>query len=213
MKIAHPTISAYLTDGTLTAMINDGELEDVLLQDVDAANSVVVSLELSGVRIERTLFTGAHLSRVMMRDVSVKQSDLTSTHLDNGVFVRNEFINCRLTGADFSQASIHDAVFRGCKLDVANFRQADLRRVQFVDCILSETDFINATLTDVEFQLCTLEKTIFSHSNCKKVDLRTSQLSEIAGWRSLKGATIDTVQLMNAAPYLAQELGIIVRHD
>jgi hypothetical protein len=43
------------------------------------------------------------------------------------------------------------------------------------------------------------------------VDLRSSQLSEIRGWGSMKGAIIDDLQLISAAPYFAVELGLIVK--
>lgn len=212
MKIARPRLPAQPLESSLAAMANDGELEDAVLRDEDGANCNIAGLELSSVAMEKMLLTGAHFSRVVARDLQAKQSDFSAAHLDNGALVRVEFSNCRMTGTDFNQASIHDVVFRGCKLDMANFRQAELRRVQFVDCTLTDTDFINARLTDVEFQSCVLEKTTFSQATCKQVDLRTSQLIDINGWRSLKGAIIDTAQLMTAAPYLAQELGITVRN-
>lgn len=211
MKIARPKVPVQLEDATLEMMIRDGELEDAQLRVIEAVNCNVAGLELSSVVLEKVTLTGSHLTRLTARDVRARQSDFTAAHLGNGTLVRVEFVDCRMTGVDFNQASLHDVVFRGCKLDMANFRQADVRRVQFIDCILFETDFINATLTDVAFQSCLLEKTVFSQATCKQVDLRTSQLITIAGWRSLKGATIDSLQLTGVAPYLAHELGIKVQ--
>jgi uncharacterized protein YjbI with pentapeptide repeats len=80
-----------------------------------------------------------------------------------------------------------------------------------IDCTLLETDFMNAHLTYVDYQSSMLEKTVFNHVACKQVDLRTSQLIDVIGWRDLKGSIIDGAQLAGAAPYLAQELGLIVR--
>lgn len=211
MKIAKPQLPAHLEDSTIAVMAQDGELEEVRLHDEDGTNCNIAGLSLSGVLTEKVFLTGAHLSRVTVRDLIAKQTDFSSASLDNGVIVRAEFLNCRMTGVDFSQTSLHDVVFRGCKLDLANFRQADLRRVQFVDCTLVETDFGSAKLTSVDFQSSVLDKTSFAHAVCKTVDFRTSQLTDIQGWRSLKGATIDGLQLVLSAPYLAQELGLIVR--
>jgi uncharacterized protein YjbI with pentapeptide repeats len=89
----------------------------------------------------------------------------------------------------------------------------DLRRVKFIDCTFTEADFLGATLHDVTFESCMLEKTIFEQVKCKQVDLRGSQLMEIKGWRSLKGATIDDLQLVTVAPYLANELGLLIRSN
>ena len=74
-----------------------------------------------------------------------------------------------------------------------------------------ESDFLSAILHDVQFESCTLEKTIFDQVKCKQVDLRSSELLELSGWSSLRGAIIDSVQLAAIAPYLAQELGISIR--
>ena len=211
MKIAKPQLPAQLDDGTLALMVQDGELEEMRLYDEDGTNCNVAGLSLSSVLSEKVFLTGAHLSRVTVRDLIAKQTDFSSASLDNGLIVRAEFLNCRMTGVDFSQTNLHDVVFRGCKLDLANFRQTDVRRVQFVDCSLVETDFGGAKLTNVEFQSSLLEKASFTQAACKAVDLRTSQLLDITGWRSLKGATIDGLQLITAAPYLARELGIIIR--
>lgn len=210
MKLASPKLPMQPTESSLLAMIDDGELEDARLLNEDGSNCNIAALDLSSVLIERVNFTGAHFNRVTMRDLVADASDFSSAHLNSGMVVRAEFTNCRMSGVDFSQTSLHDVVFRGCKLDIANFRQADLRRVLFVDCILVETDFMNAHLTNVEFQSCTMEKTIFIRAACKQVDLRGSQLVQIVGWPGLKGATIDDGQLAAAAPYLAQELGLII---
>jgi hypothetical protein len=42
------------------------------------------------------------------------------------------------------------------------------------------------------------------------VDLRGAQLGITAGYESLHGVTIDSVQLVTLAPYLARHLGITV---
>lgn len=210
MKISSPRINTQLENTTLEELI-DGDLEDVILQDIDATNCFVQSLNMISVRLDKVILTAAQLERIGARDLSAKQTDFSATHMVNGAINRAEFNNCRMTGVDFSRTALHDVTFRDCKLDMANFRFGDLRRVQFVDCTFVESDFLNATLHDVMFESCVLERTVFDQVKCKMVDLRRSQLSEISGWTSLKGAMIDTVQLMSVAPYLANELGIVVR--
>jgi len=42
------------------------------------------------------------------------------------------------------------------------------------------------------------------------VDLRGAELGISGGYESLRGATIDSVQLVTLAPLLARHLGIIV---
>ena len=213
MKLAAPQLPAVLDPSTVAAMVQDGELENAHLADEDAVNTNCAALELRGVKIDRVQFMSAHFERINARDVIVMQSDFSGTSLSNGDCNRVTFTNCRMTGFDANKASLHDVIFRGCKLDLANFRFSDLRRVQFIDCTLAETDFLSATLRDVSFQNCILERTVFEKIKVQKLDLRTSQLSEVAGWQSLKGALIDNVQLSAVAPYLAHALGLIVRDD
>jgi uncharacterized protein YjbI with pentapeptide repeats len=210
MKISKPRIDAKLDEGSLDDLL-EGEPEDVLLRDIDATNSHITSLDMSGTVLEKTLMTASHFERLVVRDVRFDKCDLSAVAMNSGEINRAEFVNCRMTGVDFNKTTLHDITFRGCKLDMANFRFTNLRRVAFVDCTLAETDFLGATVHDVSFESCTLERTIFTQTKCKSLDLRTSELIEISGWASLRGAIIDSTQLVAASPYLANELGIIVR--
>lgn len=210
MKISSPQIAVKLEEIGVGAL-QDGDVEDALLRNIDATNCLVTGLEARSIRFEKVTFTAAQFERLHARDVSAWQTDFSAANLSGGALNRCEFTNCRMTGADFNKTPLHDVMFRGCKLDMANFRFADIRRARFVDCTLVETDFLGAVLYDVMFESCTLEKTIFDQAKCKQVDLRTSELHEISGWMSLKGATIDAAQLTAVAPYLAQALGMLVK--
>ena len=210
MKIGAPRITTALEDATLDELLA-GDLEDMRLQDTDATNCHVTSLVISNVVFEKVTLTAAQFERISARDVATKQCDFSAAMLAGGAINRASFVGCRMTGVDFNKTDLHDVTFSSCKLDMGNFRFSDLRRVAFIDCTLTETDFLGATLHDVSFQSCTLERTVFEQARCKQVDLRSSQLTELVGWRSLKGAMIDDLQLVAVAPYLAQELGLIVR--
>lgn len=210
VKLTPPIIPAQLVPAGLDELI-EGGLEAVELTDIDAINLSVVALDLDGVVIERGQFTGAQLMRVQAKDLRIRGSDFSAASLADGGLLRMECRTSRLTGTDFSKTSLHDVTFVGCKLDMANFRFSDVRRVKFIDCTLSETDFLGATLHDVVFGSCQLDKTVFDQAKCKLVDLRGSELAELSGWSALKGAIIDTTQLVGVAPYLARELGLTVR--
>jgi uncharacterized protein YjbI with pentapeptide repeats len=122
-----------------------------------------------------------------------------------------QIIDSRCSGAQFQMCSIQDVVFKGCKLDLVNFRFAKLKNVIFRDCLVSDTDFYNAELTNVRFDKCNIEKIELSGTKNKNLDLRSSQLGSIHGSGSLKGAIIDQMQLMQLAPYLAQEIGLTIK--
>lgn len=209
MKISTPILPKQPEVVAIEDLLS-GELEDALLNGAEEFNSHVVALDLSGVLIEHCQLTSAQFERCSARDLLVKQTDVSAANMSNAGINRAEFINCRMEGIDFSRTSLHDVTFKGCKLNMVNFRFADLRRVAFIDCFLDEADFLSARLVDVIFEASNLKRAIFDSVSCVRVDLRTSEIDEVVGWKSLKGAMIDTTQLMSIAPYLAHELGIKV---
>jgi uncharacterized protein YjbI with pentapeptide repeats len=91
-----------------------------------------------------------------------------------------------------------------------NFRESVLTDVTFEDCVLADVDFGGATLLRVSFAGCALTGADFTKATCTEVDLRGAQLGITAGYESLHGVTIDSVQLVTLAPYLARHLGITV---
>lgn len=210
MKIATPMLGQMLEPATPEDFL-EGDLEDASLEEIDVTGQHVAPLDMASVRIEKSLLTAALLERVSARDLLAIRTDFSATQLSDAAINRARFADCRMTGVDFSRATLHDVTFAGCKLGMANFRFADIRRVKFVDCELNETDFLGATLHEVSFESCMLDKTVFDQAKCKKVDLRTSELIELSGWVSLKGATIDGAQLVAAAPYLARAIGLEVK--
>jgi uncharacterized protein YjbI with pentapeptide repeats len=107
-------------------------------------------------------------------------------------------------------AALRRVTFRDGKLDSVNFRTAVLTDVAFEDCVLRDVDFGSATLLRVSFAGCTLTGADFTKVSCTEVDLRGASLGITAGFDALRGATIDSVQLVALAPYLARHLGIVV---
>ena len=161
--------------------------------------------------MERVLLASAQLERLSVSDVVIKDCDLSAANCSESSWFRALIKGGRLTGWDGNKSLLKDVEFRGCKLDMANFRFAKLERVRFVDCVLTEADFLGADMKDVDFQDCRLERTQFSQAKLRAVDLRSSQLIDIKGWTSMKGAIIDDVQLVAAAAYLANEIGLIIK--
>ena len=99
---------------------------------------------------------------------------------------------------------------RDAKLDSVNFRSAVLTDVAFEDCVLRDVDFGGATLLRVSFAGCTLADVDFT-----KVDMHGGRPARrFAGHRGplqwLRGARIDSVQLVALAPFLARHLGLVV---
>ena len=102
-------------------------------------------------------------------------------------------------------------MFKGCKLESVNFRASLFTDVAFEDCVLRDVDWTGSALTGVRFGGSALRGARFGRATLKKADFRGATELEIAdGYESLKGAIIDTSQLIAIAPMLAAALGITV---
>jgi uncharacterized protein YjbI with pentapeptide repeats len=142
---------------------------------------------------------------VTLRDTRFVATDLAETGWQDTTLA-----GCALAGVQAFSAALRRVTFRDGKLDSVNFRGAALTDVAFEDCVLRDVDFGSATLLRVSFAGCTLTGADFTKVSCTDVDLRGASLGITAGFEALRGVTIDNVQLVALAPYLARHLGIIV---
>jgi len=210
VSIAPPQLPANLDDVAAAAFDDESSLEACRLIQADLTGKTAKAVSLDEVLLEKVVLAEAKLERLTTRDVVAKSCDFSAAQCPEASFLRASFDGGRMTGWDCNKGTLKDVLFTNCKLDMTNFRFARMTRVRFAGCVLTNADFLGAELHDVTFENCLLDQTEFAQCKMKNVDLRTSQTIGLKGWRYLKGATIDSIQLMAAAPYLAQDLGIIV---
>ena len=196
---------------------HDGDLEDeghydgvlfsgLTFEGSNADLSRFVECAFSDVTLDDVALRKARLSDLWLRDVRLLSADLAgSSWLDS------TFIACSGAGIQAFDGSFQRVVFSECKLDSWNFRGATLRGVTFDRCLLRDTDFGGANLKQVKFPGCTLTRTDFSRVTLDTVDLRGAELDITAGYESLRGAIMNTAQLMSIAPVLARQIGIVVK--
>ncbi len=201
-----PTIGA--TEPFIGRLMPEARIENTRIEILDALGCSAANMTIDESILERVMFVQAKLEKFGLSDVLLKGCDFSAATCADGSWLRVHVKGGRLTGVDLSNAALKDVIFEDCKLDLANFRASKLTRVQFVRCHLKETDFQMATLNNVSFVSSELEKVAFSRVTLKNVDARTSQLFDIRGWSSLKGLTIDSMQLVGVAPELANEIGL-----
>ena len=65
-------------------------------------------------------------------------------------FTGVEFVDCDLTGADFTRAVFDNVKFTGCTLTGTQFNSAQLDKVRFVQCFADQADFHDATSSDAQ---------------------------------------------------------------
>jgi len=155
-------------------------------------------------------FDGGRLRRVRVSDVWFGETRFVALDVAESSWTDVWFSGCVLAGVQAFAGMLRRVTFRGCKLVSVNFRECALSDVLFEDCVLRDADFGGAKLTRVRFGGCTLSDADFTKARCTDVDLRGATLGIRAGYDSLRGARIDTLQLMTLAPMLAHQLGITV---
>lgn len=166
-------------------------------------------------------FDGGRMRRARLSDVWFGETRMVAFDLAESSLTDVWFSGCVLAGMQAFALTTRRVRFRDCKLDSVNFRESALRDVLFEDCVLRDVDFGGAKLTRVRFPGCTLSGTDFTKVSCTDVDLRGARLGTggsgdagiRAGYDSLRGVRIDTLQLVALAPLLAHHLGITVEDD
>ncbi|OPC78832.1 hypothetical protein B4N89_32360 [Embleya scabrispora] len=175
--------------------------------DVEGGGTAFTSSAFSSVS-----FDGGRYRRARFDDVWLHAARIVGTDLAETTWMDAEFTACVLAGLEVFGAGMRRVVFHNCKFDSVNLRGAKLREVSFVDCLLRDVDFAGATLTDLRFPGSTLERVRLDNAVLTRVDLReASALGFASGIDALRGATVDSAQLFDLAPALAQVLGLIVR--
>lgn len=157
-------------------------------------------------------FTGSGFDRARLDDVWISRSRWIGGTWAEAELLNVTILESVLAGIQAYGGKWRRVVVQGCKIDSLNLRGATLQDVEFRDCDLSELDCGDATLARVTFPGSTIRRARFEKATVKSVDFRGARELDIAqGWDSLRGALIDSTQLAEAAPALAQTLGLVVK--
>jgi fluoroquinolone resistance protein len=186
------------------------DLEDVLvtadLSRLSAAGGRIARSRLEGARLADTRLRSLRLIDVVVSDADISNADWTGAQLQ-----RVRFERCRMTGFVGASLQADHVVLRDCKLDLANLRRATFRRATFEDCVLDDADLGGAALRETRFAGCGLRRVALDDARMNGVDLRGSALVPDGDVLALRGAIIDSLQLVELGPLLARGLGIEVR--
>ncbi|MCH0542454.1 pentapeptide repeat-containing protein [Streptomyces sp. MUM 203J] len=174
--------------------------------DAEAGSSLFSQSAFSSVSFE-----GGRLRRSRFDEVWLHAVRMVGTNLAETTWLDAECAAGVLAGTEIHGSEMRRVVFHQCKFDSVNLRASSLKDVVFVDCLLRDVDFGGARLADVRFPGSTLDRARFDRATLTRVDLReATALGIITGIGSLGGATIDTAQLFDLAPALAQHIGLTV---
>lgn len=182
-------------------------LADTELEDFDAGGSRVGESAFTGVT-----FTNGRFLRTRFNDVWCNRTRWVSTNLAEADLRDVSVLGSFLGGVEAYGATLRRVTFQECKINTLNLRGATVQDVVFDRCELTEVDLGQATLTNVTFPGSTVRRMRLGKATLKRVDFRgAAELDMADGCESLSGAVIDSTQLAELAPALAQTLGIVVK--
>jgi uncharacterized protein YjbI with pentapeptide repeats len=153
------------------------------------------------------------LPRLILKDCLLQNCGAAGLDCNSAYFEHTTFFNSRASGVQAYESKQKQVAYIDCKLDLANFGGSQLKNVRFENCLLQNADFTNVTFDKVEIIGCELEESNFSNAQIKSLDLRGSKLVGIIGTTSLKGALVTYDQLLELAPSLAQDIGLVIKDD
>jgi len=161
--------------------------------------------------LEGLVLSGARPGAVVLRDVVLRDCDLSGTVLpERAQLSRVRFEGCRASGMELPMASLRDVDIVGGRMDLASFRHAELERVRFGGVRASELDLRDARLSMSALIDCDLQRADFTGANLDRVALFGSVLEDLRGVEHLRGASVSPEQLIAMAPALAAAYGICV---
>lgn len=211
MTIVRPEILEALAASDVLILNNNTKLEAVKFHYAVAASIVAKHSQIHQVVFEKCNLIETDLEATTCSDAVIKASDFSAVRISSSKISRLDEVNNRTQGINFSDSKLTDMTFDGCNLNLAKFRICKLRRIKCTHCFLIEVDFAGSELCELIFEDYELDKVNFYQVKVKSVDLSSSRMSRLGGWQSLKGTTIDPLQLLSVADELAGELGLKVK--
>lgn len=214
-----PTVAAPSFDSIVLPELGAGDVYDL---EASASLEALAfdELETDAVELRSARVESCRLTRLRAAEADLRGTTVTETlleQLDVPVIraSRTRWRDVRIEGGRLGSAEFYDAEwqsvhFVGCKLSFVNLRGAKLRDVQFTDCVIEELDLGAAEALRLALPGTRIQRLDVSRATLQHVDLRGCEFDELTGVGSLRGAAVDTGQLMLLAPLLASELGVTV---
>ncbi len=194
--------------------LDDGDEWSEVTAERDYVGASADNVAWSDVVARGGRWSGVTIEGFQGTDVRFENCDLAGLVLQGDVSLRRvEFVGCRMTGAVLAGAHLRHVRFASCVLDDTNLRMLDAQHVAFDGCSLLAADLYAAKLAKVTLAQCDLRGAELTKATFTDVDLRTSRLEDVKGADALRGATLDSVQVLSVAHSLALALGIKIVDD
>ena len=172
----------------------------------------VYDLDLTGCLWRGVNARGRRFGGLRSRDVVFDHCDFAEAGLEGALLTRVRFHECRLTGANFGGAVLHDVLIDGGVADLTSFRLSRCSMLWAVGTTLQEADFAQATLRRCALLDSDLTSASFDKVSLDGLSLHGSILDALVSAQALAGGgvRIDTGQVLPLGSAILAAMGVQV---
>jgi fluoroquinolone resistance protein len=151
--------------------------EDRTFDNIDYTGKKLAKTEFIDCVFNNCNFVKADISEHDFVDCHFKGCNLSLAVMENTGLKNIRFIDCKLTGIDFSRCSnfLFAATFENSPLDYSSFFQKKMKKTLFTDCSVKDVDFTETDLSMAIFKNCDLQHASFVAAILEKTDFRAAR--------------------------------------
>jgi len=206
VPVLPPKLGALDADGLRA----HSEHTDVELIDLDLAAEHLTGLSLETARLKGCRLESAELRRLRCRRVVFDTCDFANSRWLDCELGEVVFLDCRFTGASIAGGRLAEVVARECQLRLAKLSHLGRPYALLEGCDLRGALLMESDLSDTHFSACDLSDAELFNVDLQGGDLRDNELAGLRGVGCLRGATVDSLQLLALGPALAAHVGLVV---
>ena len=138
-------------------------------------NFKLIDTEFSDCIFENCKFFKISFVGCTFENCKFKNCDLASASINHTSFRGVQFIDTKMTGIQWPDASIPlDVTFKRCLLNYSGFIGVDLRNTEIIECQLKEADFSETNLTNANCSYSDFTGARFINTNLTRANFKNA---------------------------------------
>lgn len=199
-----------LRDGEADELAAGEMVEDLELVEADLSGGDLSALTLLSCRFSEVFANDTDLAAARLVDCRLERLSATYLHSPRSTWRTVELVDSRIGAWELYDADVESLLMENCRLGFVNLAGTALRDVLIRATRIDELDLSGIDAQRVRFEDCRVGTLRLHGGGLSDVDLRGLEMRVVSGVGSLAGATINSQQLSELAPLLAQHLELRV---
>jgi len=188
----------------------DAGLDGVRVAGADLSGRRLVGVTWQESELVDLRADGARWEGCRLLDVRLDRLDAPELLVPESTWRDSEVLGSRVGALGLHGAKVTSVRVAGSKIDYLNLRGAEVTDLVLADCAIGELDLADARLARVSLEGCAIGTLDVRGASLLDVDLRGARLDAVDTPAGLRGATVTHAQLLDLAPALAREAGLLV---